>query len=56
MPVPWDFRLSPMHLQSRDELFSTLKQRIENIVRRNGGEKATVVAHSLGNSSMSALM
>ena len=45
---PYDWRLSPDHLESRDSLFSLMKARIEETVRYNR-HPAIAIAHSQGN-------
>lgn len=46
--APYDWRLSPMHLEDRDSFFTTLKFRIETAVRKHR-RPSIVIAHSMGN-------
>jgi hypothetical protein len=49
LAVPYDWRLSPLRLESRDSFFSGLKMRIELLVAVNARQPAIAVAHSMGN-------
>lgn len=46
--APYDWRLSPIHLEDRDSFFTTLKFRIETAVRKHR-RPSIVIAHSMGN-------
>lgn len=45
---PYDWRLSPRELEKRDSFFTTLKFRLETVVKRHR-RPAIVIAHSMGN-------
>ena len=44
----YDWRLAFRDLEVRDGYFSGLKNRIEILVQRNGGQRAVVPCHSMG--------
>lgn len=46
--APYDWRLSPIELETRDSFFTTFKYRLETAVRRHR-RPAIVMAHSMGN-------
>ena len=45
--MPYDFRLTPELLETRDGYFSTMKAEIENQVNRRG-QRAVIYGHSMG--------
>eukprot|EP01038_Epipyxis_sp_PR26KG_P009603 gene9603-12932_t len=45
---PYDWRLAPCQMESRDSFFTTLKFRLETTVKRHN-RPAIVIAHSMGN-------
>jgi phospholipid:diacylglycerol acyltransferase len=46
--APYDWRLSPFHLELRDSYFTRLKALIETSVQTNRGKKVVIVCHSMG--------
>ena len=46
--LPYDWRLSPKELESRDSFFTNLKFKIETAVKRHR-RPAIIIAHSMGN-------
>lgn len=47
--LPYDWRLSPDKMESRDGFLTLTRHRIEAAVQSNGGEPGIFVAHSMGN-------
>lgn len=47
--VPYDWRLPPYRLEERDNYFSELQKKIENMYHQNDNTKVVIIAHSLGN-------
>ena len=46
--MSYDWRLTPQQLEKRDGYFTALKLSIEFLVKRNGGKRVALVAHSMG--------
>jgi hypothetical protein len=46
--APYDWRLSPLELEVRDAFFSSLRMKIEVVVKKQGSP-SIVIAHSMGN-------
>ena len=46
--APYDWRLAPQHLESRDKYFTKLKEKIEWLFHNSGGRKVVILAHSMG--------
>jgi hypothetical protein len=47
--LPYDWRLSPDKMESRDGFLTLTRRRIEAAVQSNGGKPGIMVAHSMGN-------